>query len=178
MEYLSDDIAAARSLQVATVCLLVHVRANKYWQSSAISIYIWCVLPESLILCPTQFSVDSYILGRLVPFYSRPLLNSLIQTYDYICSLHEEVIHLSRKTPRSYTHIMLWKVDLFASIALEQGKSHVHCYTIPPLFYSHLESIWCVPLQHTLFQWWINTCTCSPASFISNENLGVCDVVD
>jgi hypothetical protein len=71
-------------------------------------------------MCLTQFSVDGHIMGRLILFYSRPLLNLLIQTYDYACSLHEEVIHLFRDAPRFYTNI-LFKVDIFASIAMEQG---------------------------------------------------------
>ncbi|KAG1718230.1 hypothetical protein EDB19DRAFT_1921045 [Suillus lakei] len=34
--------------------------------------------------------VNGGVLGRLVPIYSRPQLNSLTQIYDYVCSLQEE----------------------------------------------------------------------------------------
>ncbi|KAG1738480.1 hypothetical protein EDB19DRAFT_2025354 [Suillus lakei] len=34
--------------------------------------------------------IDVGVLGRIVPIYSRPPLNSLIQTYDYACSFREE----------------------------------------------------------------------------------------
>ncbi|KAG1791971.1 uncharacterized protein BJ212DRAFT_1592989 [Suillus subaureus] len=70
MEYSSDDIAAARSLQLAAYC------------------------QNPLFFALTQFSVDGYIL-----------------------------------------------VDIFTSIALEQGKRLVCCYAIPPLYHSHHESI-------------------------------------
>jgi hypothetical protein len=58
----------------------------------------YCLNPSFLAL--TQSSVDGCNLGRLVLIYLRPLLNSLIQIYDYACSLHEEVMNLFRDTPR------------------------------------------------------------------------------
>jgi hypothetical protein len=75
-----------------------------------------------------------------------------------------------------YIHNMLYKVDIFAPFAVEQGKRLVYCYTIPPLYPSRYESISCVPLQHTSSRWRINTC--SSVSFTPNENPGVCDAVE
>ncbi|KAG1799607.1 hypothetical protein EV424DRAFT_1648082 [Suillus variegatus] len=50
--------------------------------------------PKFVVL--TQFSVDDCIMGRIILIYPRPLSNSLIQTYDYTCSLHEEWSFLLR----------------------------------------------------------------------------------
>jgi len=69
--------------------------------------------------------------------------NSFIQIYDYACSLDEEVVHSFRDT---FRFDMLCKVVIFASIAMEQGKRPVYCYTIPSLCSSHLEPISCIAL--------------------------------
>ncbi|KAG1728330.1 hypothetical protein EDB19DRAFT_1941259 [Suillus lakei] len=41
-------------------------------------------------MLPVPIHVDGYILGGLVLICSRPPFNSLIQAYDYVCSLNEE----------------------------------------------------------------------------------------
>ncbi|KAG2130790.1 uncharacterized protein EDB93DRAFT_1255765 [Suillus bovinus] len=71
MEYSTEDITAARSLQ-----------STKYMLGAYYLNPIFFVL--------TQFSVGGYILGRLTPISSRLPSNSFIQTYDYACSLHGE----------------------------------------------------------------------------------------
>ncbi|KAG1738004.1 hypothetical protein EDB19DRAFT_2025508 [Suillus lakei] len=53
-------------------------------------------------------SSAGYVLGGLVPIYSRLPLNLFIQIYDYVCSLHEEWTFLlrSRWTKVKALHIM------------------------------------------------------------------------
>ncbi|KAG1794602.1 uncharacterized protein HD556DRAFT_1474813 [Suillus plorans] len=77
MAYSTDDIAEAMSLQSSKYILGAY-RPN----------------PKFFVL--TQFSVDDCIMGRIILIYPRPLSNSLIQTYDYTCSLHEEGTFLLR----------------------------------------------------------------------------------
>jgi len=100
MDYSSDDIAAARSFQFATVCPLVDMRANNSTWQLVFHQYIYSAYcPNFLFFTLTYFSVDGCILGRLILIYLRPLLISLIQVYDYACSLHGEVLHPFRNTP-------------------------------------------------------------------------------
>jgi hypothetical protein len=79
---------------------------------------------------------------------SSPLLNSLIQTYGYACSLHEEVMHLFRDLDFNIDITMLFKVDIPASVALDQGKRPLFRYTICPLCPPHDKSILFVQLHH------------------------------
>lgn len=68
-------------------------------QSVCASVYLRCVTPNSIFIVLTQHSFDNYILGGLIPMNFLPPLNSLIQTYDYACSLDEEVMHLFSDLP-------------------------------------------------------------------------------
>jgi len=60
---------------------------------------IQCVLSESFPAL-TQFSAQrsastiGYVLGEPVLMCFPLILNLLVQTYDYTCSLHDEVMHL------------------------------------------------------------------------------------
>jgi hypothetical protein len=99
-DYSADDVAAAASLQFFAVrFFLVDMRwvilnnpcAHQYIYGA------YCL--NSIFIVLTQHSFDNHILGGLVPMSFLPPLNSFIQTYDYACSLDEEVMHLFRDLP-------------------------------------------------------------------------------
>lgn len=99
--YSADDITAAMSLQFFQVrfffvdtrrVILSNLYVHQYIYSAS------CL--NSIFIVLTQPSFDNYILGEFVPMSSLLPLNSPIQTYNYACSLHEEVTYLLRDTPR------------------------------------------------------------------------------
>ncbi|KAG1810937.1 uncharacterized protein BJ212DRAFT_1484065 [Suillus subaureus] len=83
-----------------------------------------------------QYSSDDIAAAKSFQFATHMYASmATFWVYDYACSLHEEVIHPFRNIPRFQyfdIHRTLCKVDIFASIALEQGERPVYCYTIPP----------------------------------------------
>lgn len=109
-EYSADAIAAARSLQIFTVRVsLSWTRVdNDGWDMSHQYIYSACCR-NCFLLILTQFSVDGYILGGLVSTYFRTPLNLLLQTYDYACSIHNEVLYLSS------VNLAFWWKEYFQS---------------------------------------------------------------
>jgi len=129
-EYSADAIAAARSLQIFTVRVsLSWTRVdNDGWDMSHQYIYSACCR-NCFLLILTQFSVDGYILGGLVSTYFRTPLNLLLQTYDYACSIHNEVLYLSS------VNLAFWwkeyfKVGVPASVTLDQGEGSLYRYAI------------------------------------------------
>jgi hypothetical protein len=91
-EYSSEAIAAAMSLQTYTVRrFLVDTGII---DNHLLPVHIRCVLSEPLFFVLTQLSIHGYVLGAFISLCFHPLLNMLvIQTYDYTCSLNDEVTH-------------------------------------------------------------------------------------
>jgi hypothetical protein len=96
----------------------------------------------------------------------------LIQIYDYVCSLHDEVRGVSGKR-FGIDDIMLFKVDVSTSIALDQGKRPLYRYTIRAFSPPHWTSISCVQL---LLRYSGDKLTrLASVDFSPNEDSNVCD---
>jgi hypothetical protein len=90
--------------------------------------------------------------------YTRPLLSLFVQTYSYICSLHEEVRSIRMFSVLNIDSNMLFKVDVLTSIALDQGKMPLYYCTICAVFSLHQPSLQCVYLQHPSLRYELTYC--------------------
>ncbi|OJA10094.1 hypothetical protein AZE42_11611 [Rhizopogon vesiculosus] len=141
-EYSADDIASAKSLQTFTVRLFpVEMRSVDDDRCMCYQYIYSAYCLDHIFLILTQFSIDGCVLGGPpVAMYFCRLLNWLIQTYDYVCSIHEEVMYLSALFRSRWTKVKgLYIVTrytpflLFASylyMNFSSNENFNHCQTI------------------------------------------------
>ena len=141
MEYSSEDIAAAKSLQTYTVRPWVSCQHRNHWQPSATSTCTVRASWTAFSLCwRSSVSMATFwvCLSHCVP----------VRYWTYLSS--RPMTTLVRLTTRWCTHAppfsrswysLLSKVDLPAWVAMDHSKRSLYCYTICAISLLHRASV-------------------------------------